>query len=63
MKLTSLIPRRYNLRILLAAVSVIAIVSAFTTKATNTLNRIAGDHERLRSVDTEGNVLGLHSMK
>ena len=49
MKLTTL-RRRYKLRHLFIAVSVVAILLAFVTKATNTLNSIAEDHERLKSV-------------
>ena len=42
--------RRYNLRHLFAAVTVAAIVLALVVKATNELNSIARDHQRLQSV-------------
>lgn len=42
--------RRYSLRFLFAAVSITAIVMAFVVRATNKLDGIASDHQRLQSV-------------
>ncbi len=42
--------KRYSLRFLFVSILVVAVALAFATKATNMLNAISRDHERLKTV-------------